>query len=147
MTSDSHPEFEYQLQDIFEAEVGPDCRLRDGDDVRLSGAKRTVDQNYYELDGYIDGNLRTNPVFICHADRVQEEGFEVLRLLHNYLSSLYSLNEAIRVLCNRYTADAVEVRSGDFTPASGGSDQSYYGRKLGFCADFGRISNTVGSRV
>ncbi len=132
VTSNSSPEFEYQLQTLARAEIKPNSRLRDADEIRLSAAKRTVDQNYYELDEYIDGDLRTNPVFICRVDRVEEEGFEALRLLHNYLASLYSLNEAIRVLCNCYVSGSVELTSGDFTPASGGSDESYYGRKLGF---------------
>lgn len=131
MTADSS-DCPYQLQTLAQTAIEPTTRLTETDEIRLSAAKRTVDQNYYELDEYIDGDLRTNPVFICRADRIQEEGFEALRLLHNYLASLYSLNEAIRVLCNRYTADAIELTSGDFTPASGGTDTSYYGRKLGF---------------
>jgi hypothetical protein len=125
-------DFEYQLQALARAGIEPKSRLQDADEVRLSAAKRTVDQNYFELDEYIDGDLRTNPVFICRREQVEEEGFEALRLLHNYLASLYSLNETIRVLCNRYTSDSVELTSGDFTPASGGSDEFYYGRKLGF---------------
>lgn len=132
VTSDSHSGFEYQPQTLFQAEIEPSGRLCDADKVRLSAAKRTVDQNYYELDEYVDGDLRTNPMFICHESDFKEGGFEALRLLHNYLSSLYSLNEAIRILCNRYTSDSIELTSGDFTPVSGGSDRSHYGRKLGF---------------
>lgn len=132
MPSGSSPEFEYQLQALLNAEIEPTSRLSDADEVRLNAAKRTVDQNYYELDEYIDGDLRTNPMFICHGDRIEEEGFEALRLLHNYLSSLYSLNEAIRVLCNRHLSDGAELTSGDFTPASGGCEDSYYGRKLAY---------------
>jgi len=125
-------EFDYQLQALLQVEITPDRRLSEADSVRLSAAKRTVDQNYYELDEYIDGDLQTNPIFICHSDRVEEEGFEALRLLHNYLSSLYSLNETIRVLCNQYTANNCRLTSSEFTPASDGNDNSYYGRKLGF---------------
>lgn len=132
MTSDDNSGFEYQLQTLLRAEIEPSSRLRDADEVRLSAAKRTVDQNYYELDEYIDGDLQTNPVFICHETRREDEGFEALRLLHNYLASLYSLNETVRTLCNRYTPDSVELTSGDFTPISGGSNRSHYGRKLGF---------------
>lgn len=132
MTPDTPPEYEYQIQTLFQAEISPKSSLKEADTVRLSAAKRIVDQNYYELDRYIDGDLRTNPIFICHEDRVEEEGFEALRLLHNYLSSLYSFNEAIRVLCNQYSSGTFELSSTDFTPASGGSETSYYGRKLGF---------------
>jgi len=132
VTADSPSDFDYQLQTLARADIEPDDRLRESDEIRLSAAKRTVDQNYYELDEYIDGELRTNPIFLCHTDRVEEEGFEALRLLHNYLASLYSLNETIRVLCNRYSSPAVELTGGDFTPVSGGNDESYYGRKLGF---------------
>ncbi len=132
MTADSSSNFEYQLQTLARANIDPNGCLQETDEIRLSASKRTVDQNYYEIDEYINGDLQSNPIFLCHAERVQEEGFEVLRLLHNYLSSLYSLNEAIRVLCNRYTPDSVKLNSGDFTPASGGNDNSYYGRKLGY---------------
>lgn len=132
MSSGSNSQFEYQLQTLARAEIRPNSRLCEDDKIRLSAAKRTIDQNYYELDEYIDGNLRTNPMFICHNDRVEDEGFEVLRLLHNYLASLYSFNETIRVLCNRYTSEGVELTAGNFTPASGGCEDSHYGRKLGF---------------
>ncbi|MBX0288486.1 hypothetical protein EGH22_19325 [Halomicroarcula sp. F28] len=126
------PDFAYQLQTLAEATVSPDRRLSDTDRTRLSAAKRTVDQNYYELDEYIDGDLATNPIFLCHQSNRQEEAFEVLRLLHNYLSSLYSFNETVRVLFNRQTASQYTLTQGDFTPASGGTTKSYYGRKLGF---------------
>lgn len=113
VTSTSSSPFDHQIQTLAQAAIEPNRRLRDSDEIRLSAAKRTVDQNYYELDTYIDGDLRTNPVFICRADRVEEEGFETLRLLHNYLASLYSLNEAVRVLCNRYTPDGFLFLSGE----------------------------------
>jgi len=124
--------FAYQLQTLAGTAATPAQRLGEQDRTRLSAAKRTVDQNYYELDEYIDGDLATNPVFLCHQANRQEEGFEVLRLLHNYLSSLYSFNETVRVLFNRQTTSEYTLSQGDFTPASGGTSQSYYGRKLGF---------------
>lgn len=123
--------FEYHIQALANESIHPDQNLSESDATRLTAAKRTVDQNYFELTGFIDGDLRTNPVFLCHEDQIEEEGFEILRLLHNYLSSLYSLNETIRVLCNRYCSD-MDLTTSDFTPASGGADSSYYSRKLGF---------------
>lgn len=132
MTSSTDPEFEYQLQLLAQAGIVPAHRFATADEIRLTAAKRTVDQNYFELDEYIDGDLRSNPMFFCHSGSVHEQGFEVLRLLHNYLASLYSLNETIRVLCNQYTTDGTTLSSSDFTPASGGTEQVYYGRKLSF---------------
>jgi hypothetical protein len=58
----------------------------------LSVAKRTADQNYFEIGAYIDGDLATNPLFICRQEDREEEGLEALRLVHNYLSSLHSFN-------------------------------------------------------
>lgn len=132
MTSGSDSRFSFQVQTIAQAPIQPKSSFREQDKTRLSAAKRTLDQNYYELDEYIDGDLSENPIFICHESRADEEGFEALRLIHNYLSSLYSFNETIRVLCNQYAAESIELTSGDFTPASGGTTASYYGRKLGF---------------
>jgi hypothetical protein len=100
--------------------------------VRQSVAKRILDQNYLELSEYIDGDLETNPVFICRESRKQEEGFEVLRLLHNYLSSLYSLNEAIRVLFDQYTTDEVSLGSGAFASTDTERPTVYYTRQLAF---------------
>ena len=69
-------------------------------------------------------------------------------MLHNYLASLYSLNEAVRVFCNRYTPDDVELTRDDFTPSSGEElinrtmDES-----LDSSEDSALISNTVDFRV
>jgi hypothetical protein len=130
--SASSPDFEYQLQKLVGRNVTPTSGLSEQDWVRFTAAKRTLDQNYYEVDKYIDGDLATNPIFICHQDEPREEGFEALRLLHNYLSSVYSFNETVRVLFNRHTEANTVLQSSDFTPASGGSDRSYYARKLSF---------------
>lgn len=132
MSPDGSPEFEFDLQTLLGTAVTPSTGLDSEDIVRLSVAKRTVDQNYLEIDEYVDGDLATNPVFICHQDRREDEGFEALRLLHNYLASVYSFNETIRVLVNRHTDDDTTLRRSDFTPTSDESNTSYYGRKLSF---------------
>ena len=132
MLSSSSSDFEYQLQAIAGESVTPSGRLSEQDGIRLSVAKRTADQNYFEIAAYIDGDLATNPMFICRQEDREEEGFEALRLVHNYLSSLYSFNETVRVLFNRATDEEIELSSGDFTPASGGTEASYYSRKLSF---------------
>lgn len=124
--------YEFEIQAILGLDVEPCSSLSSTDRTRLTASKRVVDQNYYELDQYIDGTLATNPIFLCPQDRRQESGFEVLRLLHNYLASLYSFNETVRVLCNRRTSDEITLSSSAFTPAGGGADDSYYGRKLSF---------------
>lgn len=132
MSSNPPSSFEYQLQTLANEEITPSSGLSEQDAIRLNAAKRTLDQNYFDIDKYIDGDLATNPVFICHQDDRREDGFEALRLLHNYLSSLYSFNETVRVLFNRNTPEGCKLSSGNFTPASNGSDRSYYGRKLSF---------------
>ncbi len=125
------PHFEFQLQCLAGEAITPTNRLSEEDTIRLSVAKRTLDQNYLEIDEYIDGDLSTNPIFICHQDRREEEGFEALRLLHNYLSSVYSFNETVRVLVNQSTEKNFVLQSSDFT-ASSGSGSTYYARKLSF---------------
>jgi hypothetical protein len=127
----SSPEFEFQLQILAGQAITPNRGMSEDDIIRLSVAKRTLDQNYMEIDEYVDGDLLTNPMFICHQNRREEEGFETLRLLHNYLSSVYSFNETVRVLFNQCTPEDITLRSSDFTAASG-SDSSYYTRKLTF---------------
>lgn len=125
-------DFPFQLQRLAEANITPSTGLTDQEQTRLTAAKRTLDQNYYEVDTYIDGDLATNPMFICRQEKREDEGFEALRLLHNYLSSLYSFNETIRVLFNRSTTEGMHLMRGDFTPSSGGTSHSYYARKLCF---------------
>lgn len=132
MSSSSPSGFEHHVQVLVGEPTTPRRRLADRDAVRLDAAKRTLDQNYFEIDEYVDGDLATNPMLVCPQDRRREEAFETIRLLHNYLSSLYSFNETVRVLFNDYTATGTRLRTGDFTPASGGSTRSYYGRKLSF---------------
>lgn len=138
--------FEYQLQQLCERPALPTTALSKTDRRRLAVARLVVGKNNYELAGRIDGELATNPIYLCPKDERQDAGFDVLRLLHNYLASLYSYNETVRVLFNRYAPDGVALSSGDFTPASGseliadspdqqsggGTGHSYYGRKLSF---------------
>jgi hypothetical protein len=95
-------------------------------------AKRALDQNYYDLEDNVDGEIPTNPMFLCREERRQDEGFEVLRLLHNYLASIYSFNETIRIISNRHTPTSVELVSSDFASVSGDDGSLYYSRKLGF---------------
>ncbi|GAA0282312.1 hypothetical protein [Halobacterium noricense] len=85
-----------------------------------------------ELDEFVDGDLKTNPVFVCQTENREEEGFEVLRLLHNYLSSLYSLNETIRVLINQHTERSVEIHQRQFANSGEHSTLPYYSRRLTF---------------
>ena len=132
MTSPPSSDFEFELQTLAGERVTPTAGLSTGDETRLTAAKRTLDQNYLEIEEYIEGDLASNPMFVCPQEKRMEEGFEVLRLLHNYLASLYSFNETIRVLFNQHSPEIVELTSSDFTPASGGTDESYYGTKLGF---------------
>lgn len=91
-----------------------------------------MENNNYQLVEYIDGDLVTNPIYICLRETQEDTGFDVLRLLHNYLASLYSYNETVRVLFNEYAPGGTTLSSGEFTPASGGTPDSYYGRKLSF---------------
>lgn len=132
MTSDRSDDCTSQLQSLLGSDVAPNSGLSSGARGRLSAAKRALDQNYYELEEYVDGKVPTNPMFICRTERKREEGFEVLRLLHNYLASIYSFNETIRVLCNRHTPASVELATSDFTSVSDDGSSSYYSRKLGF---------------
>lgn len=124
--------FEYQLQQLCERPVLPTTGISELDCWRLTAARRVVEKNHFELTEYVDGDLPTNPIYICPEDARQDGGFDVLHLLHNYLASLYSYNETVRVLFNRYAPDGTDLSSGAFTPASGGTDRSYYGRKLSF---------------
>ena len=131
-SADGSSGFDFQLQDIAGSDIYPSQRLNQAAEQRLQVAKRTVDQNYYELDEYIDGNLSTNPIFLCRDENRREEGFEALRLLHNYLASLYSLNETIRVLVNQHTPSSIDVGQGQFTSSRDGATLPYYGRRLSF---------------
>ena len=124
--------FEYQLQQLCERPVTSTTRLSEIDRWRLNTATSIVENNNYRLVEYVDGDLVTNPIYICPEEAQQETGFTVLRLLHNYLASLYSYNETVRVLFNEYAPERTTLSSGAFTPASGGTDASHYGRKLSF---------------
>ena len=130
MSSSDGSNFSFQIQRIADSEIKPTDRIDAAANRRLTVAKRTIDQNYHRLDEYIDGDLQTNPIFLCQSQNRQNEGFEVLRLLHNYLSSLYSLNETIRILVNQHTSDAVDIQHGEFT--GNNRDTPYYGRRLTF---------------
>lgn len=125
MCESGSADFDFQIQAIAGRAITPSSTPSESAETRLSAAKRTVDQNYYELDGYIDGDLAENPMFLCLKVNREDEGFEALRLFHNYLTSLYSLNETIRVLVNQHTDEKLKQRQ--FA-----ADLPYYGRQLSF---------------
>lgn len=122
---------DFKIQRLLGADVTPDENLSASDRTRLSVAKRTLDQNYGDVAGYIDGDLAEDPIFVCRDEDRKNRGFEVLRLLHNYLSSLYSFNEAVRVLVTAYTPEDLSLSAGCFLPGSW-DDGLHYTRKLAF---------------
>lgn len=126
MPSDRTP-----LEKLSGTAVAPIETISESDRRRLTVSKTVLDTNYLELADHIDGELATNPMFICRKEEKRDAGFEVLRLLHNYLSSLYSFNESVRVLFNRYTDDETHLASSHFTPGDE-EDGTYYQRKLAF---------------
>lgn len=121
-----------QIEALYGQSIRPERTLSQDDQRRFDVARRVIDQNYYELSEYIDGDLETNPIFICHRDQREEEGFEALRLVHNHLAALYSYNETVRVLFDRYTPDAVHLAQSDFTPNTAAEEESHYGKQLAF---------------
>lgn len=127
---DDSEQFGYQIQHLAERPVPPREGLSPSDETRLKAAKRTLDQNYTAVSEHVDGTLPENPTLVCREESRERYAFETLRLLHNYLSSLYSFNETVRVLFEQTTADCT-LTSGDFTP---GRRQSapHYSRKLEF---------------
>lgn len=128
--SNNDEQFDYQIQHLAERSVSPRERLSPNDETRLKAAKRTLDQNYVAIDEHIDGTLPENPTLVCREEDRERYAFETLRLLHNYLSSLYSFNETVRALFEQVTTDCTLV-SGDFTPNKGRSGL-HYSRKLEF---------------
>ena len=104
--------FEYQLQQLCQSTVLPTTHLSAADSRRLNVAIRTINQNNHRLAEHVDGDLVTNPIYICSEEAYEESGFDVLRLLHNYLASLYSYNETVRVLFDRYSPEGQTLTSG-----------------------------------
>lgn len=121
-----------EAEKLLQTVVSPISKLTGSEEQRFSISKSIVDENYFELDDFIDGELRSNPVFICHTDRENESAFTVFRLLHNYLSALYSFNEHVMLLVNEKTPSTCELKRRHFIPDKDQTNVSEYARKVGF---------------
>jgi hypothetical protein len=95
-------------------------QLRAIDRTRLQSTLTIIDANFADLEGFIDGDLREDAYFVVESDRdedIQRNAFEVYRLLHNYLASLYSFNEAVRVTVTKYLPEEEELIKRHFDPS------------------------------
>lgn len=96
--------------------------------------------NFQELERFVDGSLAEGFVLVSHdserpnlpLDAKAYHRTKLYRHLHNYLSSLYSFNEQVRLLINLKRGDPQEPHSplgrGAFVP----EDSTIYTQKLAF---------------
>jgi hypothetical protein len=94
-----------------------------------------LESNFSELvelvsEGY---NINESPVIRILLDQQEIVAMqaEATRLTHNYLASLYSFNEHIRIISNRVTTDDIGMEAKHFVCTTG-PQTSDYARKVTF---------------
>ena len=74
---------------------GPTQSVSGNEISRLRVSANIVRQNYSTLEGFVDGKMDQDALFIVHNTTQQEAISYLYGHLHNYLSSLYSFNEQV----------------------------------------------------
>ncbi len=118
----------------------PTNRTTDDELTDLRAAELITHRNFTELVEVFDGPTTRGCLVVSTADDPQRlplgptefAKFRLYRRLHNYLASVYSLNEQVRFLVNSALGDPEAVDSplgrGSFVP----NDATTYTRKLAF---------------
>lgn len=92
-----------------------------------------LQKNLDELAAMFEGEIDERPILVVQSkneDEFQKKSFEVTRLLHNYLSSLYSFNEHALLLINDNTPEEVTLSASNFVPSSSDDNKGYYSLRL-----------------
>lgn len=121
------------IQTILGESVTPTQRINRTDRTRLQAALTMTETNFAELEEFVDGHLREDAYFIVpdESDKaVQTTAMEIYRLTHNYLSAIYSFNEAVRATISRYLSTDTTLAKRQFHPDSHRGVE--YTRKLMF---------------
>ncbi len=120
------------IHSLLGSSYTPQHRLRSADRKRLASAHAIVESSYADVVELVDGNLPTDPYFIVMVEEdVQAVTFEVYKLLHHYLASLYSFNEAVRATVTAYLPPEVALTKRHFRSDESGS-RVEYARRLMF---------------
>ena len=98
-----------EIGKLYNESVSPRRRLSEEELHSLEAMRRIINQNYLDIEEFIDGPLDENPLFIARTDIATEATFEVYRYLHNYLASLYSFNDHLIAVVDRLSDTAAPV--------------------------------------
>lgn len=138
------------IQQLLTDDDTPSRQLRPADRTRLQSTIAIIDANFADLEEFIDGDLHDDAYFLVESARdedIQRNAFEVYRLLHNYLSALYSFNEAVRVTVTNYLPgdDALSKRHFDPSRRPGVEyiRRLMFVRGLRIAAQHGAFSDTL----
>lgn len=111
-------QFSWEIEKLLQEQAQPIQGLSDDEKDGIAVSYTILESNFSELVEVVEGgfDIRRKPVIRSSLDEeeVIATQTEVTRLTHNYLSSLYSFNEHIRVLANRVTDNSIDMKRGDF---------------------------------
>lgn len=116
----------------------PERPVDSHDIQRLESAELVVHRNFISLRKFFNGQLADGILLVgddagpIPIGSKQYEKMKMYRHLHNYLASVYSFNEQVRLLVNMYRGDADATNNpigkGAFVP----ENATLYTRKLAF---------------
>jgi hypothetical protein len=123
-----------EIERLLQREAQPVHGLSDKETNALHVSYVILQSNYSEMvefvvDGYDIGQTPVHEADATKED-IEAQQAEATRLIHNYVSSLYSFNEHIKELVKRKTDSHIEMRPGHFLSID--QRRSDYSRKLTF---------------
>jgi len=131
------------LQNTFKQLIGEDVEpsrhIETGDLESLSTTKVIVDQNYIDLQNFVDDTLyiqgsdghsnQATPTYTCDPVDAEVYLLNVKAGIHNFIAALYSFHECIENRLNQYIPNSHQVASDDLT---GNGQPVEYAQRAGF---------------
>lgn len=112
---------------LGESDTSPNNPLSSDEIARIRISANIVRQNFNSLEEFIDGDIDQDGLFITFEPERDESIAYLYGHIHNYLSSLYSVNEQIREKVNENVSSDKALSKYDFRKGT-----SPYTEKLAF---------------
>lgn len=107
-----------KIKELIGKDIDCQSRLSSDDRERIFSIYSILNSSYADITDFIDKDDGNNPYFIVKSnkdDDIREETYELYKLMHHYLASLYSFNETIRVTITDYLPRNIKLDIDNFS--------------------------------
>ena len=127
------------FKQLIGEDVEPTQRIETADLESLSTTKVIVDQNYIDLQEFVDNDLyrqaadgysnKATPTYTCDPAEAEVYLLNVKAAIHNFIAALYSFHECIENRLDQYIPNGHQLTEDDLT---GNGPSAEYAHRAGF---------------